>query len=89
MASTLQGVKERRLCSALLRRPSIETVQPRPVINVQQQFRASMMYANAMASYQVQLVQRRCTTETEGITSFLSQKKNSRSFFQKNYCVLQ
>jgi hypothetical protein len=74
MASTWQGFKERRLCSALLLRLSIKTVQLRPVTNVRQQLRVSMMYANAVASYQVQLVQRRCTIETEGITCFLSQK---------------
>jgi len=70
MASNWQGFKQRRLCSALQRRHIIKTLQHTPNINVRQQFRVSMKYANAMASYQVQLVQRRCTIETEGMTSY-------------------
>ena len=47
-----------------------------------------MQYANAKASYQVQLVQRRCTIETEGIVSFLSQKQLVDLFPKKYYFVL-
>jgi hypothetical protein len=55
MASTWQGFKKRRLRSALQRRHIIKTVQHRPNMNVRQQFRVSMKYANVMASYQVQM----------------------------------
>jgi hypothetical protein len=81
MVSTWQGFKQRPLCSELLGRPNIKTlVEHRSFINVWQQCRVSIKYANAIASYQVQLVQRRCTNETEG---FSITKKLVHIFLQK------
>ena len=48
-----------------------------------------MKHANTKASYQVQLVQRRYTNETEGFTSFISQKKTCTSFSKKYHFVLR
>jgi hypothetical protein len=67
-----QGFKQRRLCLTLQRRPIIKTMfQHTPIMNVQQQFRVSMIHATTMVSSQ----------DWNGRNYFLSQKMY---FFQKS-----